>query len=236
MELKSTISDTWKLCTFGGLVGCFFLILFLNQSHHVSLSAVRNIMVELAPSSHPDYASQTAMIENPESKPQPEPKPSNSLTTIPLTTIASNLESKFETKPSNSTMDSNSPTNNNIINSPKPKLELEPSNSTTGFLTTMFKGGKVSELELKHKPEPTLDHPVDKANSTIDPMKTPINKRGQKCNIFDGRWVYSEEIVPSYNTSVCPFLEEKMSCRKNGRPDSDYERWIWEGRGCDIPL
>lgn len=57
----------------------------------------------------------------------------------------------------------------------------------------------------------------------------------KKCNMFDGRWVYKEDEKPNYDSTTCPFLEEKMSCRKNGRIDLDYEKWIWEATECDIP-
>ncbi|CAO2814528.1 unnamed protein product [Amaranthus hypochondriacus] len=57
----------------------------------------------------------------------------------------------------------------------------------------------------------------------------------KKCNMFDGRWVYKEDEKPNYDSNTCPFLEEKMSCRKNGRINLEYEKWIWEATECDIP-
>ncbi|KAL2924612.1 Protein trichome birefringence-like 43 [Bienertia sinuspersici] len=53
----------------------------------------------------------------------------------------------------------------------------------------------------------------------------------KKCNIFDGRWVYKPEDEANYDATDCPFVEEKMSCHKNGRPDSEYMKWKWEANG-----
>ncbi|KAL8158506.1 hypothetical protein V2J09_000043 [Rumex salicifolius] len=57
-----------------------------------------------------------------------------------------------------------------------------------------------------------------------------------KCRMYEGKWVYRPVENPRYHVSQCNFLEEKMSCRRNGRPDSNYEGWGWESDGCHIPL
>lgn len=56
-----------------------------------------------------------------------------------------------------------------------------------------------------------------------------------KCNIFEGRWIYQSTESPYYEASQCPFLSEQVSCQKNGRPDFDYENWSWEAHDCVIP-
>ncbi|XP_021775604.1 protein trichome birefringence-like 40 [Chenopodium quinoa] len=81
---------------------------------------------------------------------------------------------------------------------------------------------------------------VIKPNKSSDVILNDIDKStkkvGKKCNMFDGRWVYNpEESRSSYDSIKCPFVEEKMSCQENGRPESEYEKWIWEARDCDIP-
>lgn len=91
--------------------------------------------------------------------------------------------------------------------------------------------------------------PLDETNATNNPeQKMMINitdeydsekqeaKTVKKCDMFDGRWVYMPDDDPSYDSVKCPFIEEKMSCKKNGRPDFEYEKWRWEAFGCDIPL
>ncbi|XP_021718199.1 protein trichome birefringence-like 40 [Chenopodium quinoa] len=81
---------------------------------------------------------------------------------------------------------------------------------------------------------------VIKPNMSSDVFLNDIDKStkkvGKKCNMFDGRWVYKpKESRSSYDSIKCPFVEEKMSCQENGRPESEYEKWIWEARDCDIP-
>ncbi|KMT08216.1 hypothetical protein BVRB_6g142340 [Beta vulgaris subsp. vulgaris] len=85
----------------------------------------------------------------------------------------------------------------------------------------------------------TLDNtPTDEKKFAIDDhIDIAVNKTTKKCNnLFDGRWVYIPEETPKYDSTTCPFLEEKMSCQKNGRPDFEYEKWRWEARDCDVPL
>ncbi|XP_021839576.1 protein trichome birefringence-like 43 [Spinacia oleracea] len=69
-----------------------------------------------------------------------------------------------------------------------------------------------------------------------NPSFESSNKDRKKCNMYDGRWVYRPEERPSYDSFKCPFVEEKMSCQENGRPESEYEKWRWEARDCDIPV
>ncbi|KAK9676980.1 hypothetical protein RND81_11G113800 [Saponaria officinalis] len=89
-------------------------------------------------------------------------------------------------------------------------------------------------LNASEFPVITLEH------SNVGPQPEKLNftlsKAEKKCNIFEGRWVYRPEETRLYDTSTCPFLEEKMSCQMNGRPDSEYEKWRWEANDCDIPL
>lgn len=61
------------------------------------------------------------------------------------------------------------------------------------------------------------------------------NHSEAKCNIFDGKWVYKPDQNPIYEPSVCPFLSDQVSCRRNGRSDFDYDKWSWEARDCEIP-
>lgn len=68
------------------------------------------------------------------------------------------------------------------------------------------------------------------------PRAAEAENRGvTKCDIFNGKWVYDPKAYPLYHGSQCPFLGEKVRCQRNGRPDSDYEKWGWEGKECEIP-
>ncbi|XP_021753689.1 protein trichome birefringence-like 33 [Chenopodium quinoa] len=77
---------------------------------------------------------------------------------------------------------------------------------------------------------------INPSNFTLNGMEKMKTKSRKKCNMFEGRWVYNPEEIPSYDSVKCPFVEEKMSCKNNGRPDSEYQKWRWEARDCNIPL
>ncbi|XP_010277751.1 PREDICTED: protein trichome birefringence-like 36 [Nelumbo nucifera] len=55
------------------------------------------------------------------------------------------------------------------------------------------------------------------------------------CDMFDGHWVYVPDGEPLYEATQCPFLNDQVSCRRNGRPDFEYEKWRWEAKNCNIP-
>ncbi|XP_051119988.1 protein trichome birefringence-like 36 [Andrographis paniculata] len=52
------------------------------------------------------------------------------------------------------------------------------------------------------------------------------------CDFTKGKWVY-DQTYPLYD-ATCPYLSTAVTCRKNGRPDSDYEKWRWKPDGCTI--
>lgn len=87
------------------------------------------------------------------------------------------------------------------------------------------------------KPASTLINLRANTSILLNDLEKPRNKTiEKKCNMFDGKWVYKSDEYPNYDISTCPFIEDKMSCRKNGRPDFEYEKWRWEPNDCDIPL
>ncbi|XP_062227550.1 protein trichome berefringence-like 7 isoform X1 [Phragmites australis] len=56
----------------------------------------------------------------------------------------------------------------------------------------------------------------------------------ESCDVFDGSWV-PDERYPLYNSSQCPFAERGFNCLANGRKDTEYLKWRWKPRGCDLP-
>uniref|UniRef100_A0A0E0MZ86 Uncharacterized protein n=1 Tax=Oryza rufipogon TaxID=4529 RepID=A0A0E0MZ86_ORYRU len=79
----------------------------------------------------------------------------------------------------------------------------------------------------------------DDAISTAPaPAPSPAAEEGgdeESCDLFQGRWVRDGAAAggyPLYEAAECPFLSDQVTCRRNGRPDAEYEQWRWEPRGC----
>lgn len=53
------------------------------------------------------------------------------------------------------------------------------------------------------------------------------------CDLSDGKWVF-DQTYPLYD-STCPYLSNAVTCQRNGRPDSNYEKWRWKPNGCSLP-
>ncbi|KAK4755238.1 hypothetical protein SAY87_008995 [Trapa incisa] len=55
-----------------------------------------------------------------------------------------------------------------------------------------------------------------------------------KCDFFDGEWV-KEDSYPLYKPGSCSLIDEQFNCVLNGRPDTDYHKFRWKPKGCDLP-
>lgn len=58
--------------------------------------------------------------------------------------------------------------------------------------------------------------------------------RNEKCDVFEGNWV-RDDSYPLYNSSLCPFAERGFNCMANGRKDTEYQKWRWKPKNCDVP-
>ncbi|KAK8946477.1 hypothetical protein KSP39_PZI006978 [Platanthera zijinensis] len=61
-----------------------------------------------------------------------------------------------------------------------------------------------------------------------------FSSTAEDCDVFQGSWV-PHDSYPLYNSSVCPFVERGFNCLANGRRDTDYLRWRWRPRLCEVP-
>lgn len=82
--------------------------------------------------------------------------------------------------------------------------------------------GKVSEPEV-------LKMAVDE-----DTKKRDHRKSLSACDISQGEWVY-DETYPLYRSKDCAFADPGFRCEENGRPDTDFMKYRWQPRDCDLP-
>lgn len=88
--------------------------------------------------------------------------------------------------------------------------------------------GDFSPFELEEEEQLWLDSKDDEVNMV---QSRRASQNG--CDFSAGKWVFDQS-YPLYDSS-CPYLSTAVTCRKNGRPDSDYEKWKWKAQGCSIP-
>ena len=110
-------------------------------------------------------------------------------------------------------------------------LCLNKNHSSTKLLA--LQDPAISITSLNQFPTQTLEFSAAPKLIVYPPESVNISEDG--CNIFDGRWVYNPKARPAYEGHQCPFLSDQVSCRRNGRSDSDYEKWSWRANGCEIP-
>ncbi|KAE9465410.1 hypothetical protein C3L33_02683, partial [Rhododendron williamsianum] len=74
-----------------------------------------------------------------------------------------------------------------------------------------------------------LDNALSWLNDQDDDEVTMVQSRHsslKSCDFSYGKWVY-DQTYPLYDSN-CPYLSSAVTCKKNGRPDSDYEKWKFD--------
>lgn len=71
-------------------------------------------------------------------------------------------------------------------------------------------------------------------NISMAEPSSPSAGMQRQCDLFRGRWMYDESYV-LYLPGSCPYANIDFDCRRNGRMDSNYERWRWQPQDCDLP-
>ncbi|XP_010536307.1 PREDICTED: protein trichome birefringence-like 36 [Tarenaya hassleriana] len=68
-----------------------------------------------------------------------------------------------------------------------------------------------------------------------DPISALQTRRERRegCDYSVGKWTYDPS-YPLYD-SDCPYLSSAVSCQRNGRPDSNYQKWRWRPKACSVP-
>lgn len=234
MELTSSVNDTWKYFAAGSFAGFFLLLLLAYQTHpYTSLLAAPNSVVDLTPLLGRIDADNASPATNPVLQDRAddlgEAKVANS-----STSAKPNLEGPAgafgEAEAANS-----STTAKPILQGPANDLsETDAANNST-VAEPVLQGTSDGSIEAKLVVQDSADRfDTDAMNLNIT-VEESEKKSEKECDIFEGKWVYKPEEDPGYDSVRCPFIEEKMSCRTNGRPDFEYENWRWEARDCDIP-
>lgn len=91
----------------------------------------------------------------------------------------------------------------------------------------------ISITSFNQFPTPSIEFSAASTLIVFGPKA--VNHNEDRCNIFDGQWVYDSRARPFYEGPQCPFLSDQVSCRRNGRSDTNYEKWSWRAKGCEIP-
>ncbi|KAL5735171.1 hypothetical protein ACOSP7_033032 [Xanthoceras sorbifolium] len=96
------------------------------------------------------------------------------------------------------------------------------------FFLCFFNNGKSSHFGLEINDD---DDDDDNRLAIVQSRSTDNSRR--RCDLTAGKWVYDPS-YPLYD-STCPYLSTAVACQKNGRPDSDYQKWKWVPRACSLP-
>ncbi|MCD9644576.1 hypothetical protein HAX54_032861 [Datura stramonium] len=71
--------------------------------------------------------------------------------------------------------------------------------------------------------------------TTSKDQKIKITEQEETCDVFVGEWVRNPD-APYYTNTTCWAIHEHQNCMKYGRPDTEFLKWKWKPKGCDLPI
>ncbi|KAE8709962.1 Trichome birefringence-like 6 [Hibiscus syriacus] len=222
---NSTITETWWLVTFASFI--VVLILFLNHSSGTNnISVLQNLTVPITASNGFPMQSPTlpSVVEN-----EQQVIPSSVQPCIPLT--------ETETPSSQIPLSDLRDKEPDFFDSVKQaNASSRPSFSGSQDAKALVLSDKMEESTGDSSPVHVLEGQSQEQQSKDNGNEEPETmEEGRKCNIFEGKWVYDPIESPLYDSAMCPFFSDTVSCRRNGRSDKEYEKWRWEANECKIP-
>ncbi|XP_020265475.1 protein trichome birefringence-like 19 isoform X2 [Asparagus officinalis] len=119
------------------------------------------------------------------------------------------------------------------------RTNLEKTSKPILFLTLTLVLFTISSLyyysllgqSIQYEPSPP---PPSSSHNIIIEQINSVNK-AKECDIFRGEWIPSPN-APYYTNDTCWAIHEHQNCMKFGRPDTEFMRWRWKPKDCDLPI
>ncbi|KAE8706775.1 Trichome birefringence-like 6 [Hibiscus syriacus] len=224
---NSTIIETWWLVTFASFI--VVLILFLNHSSGTNnISVLQNLTMPITASN--GFPMQSPMLPGVVGN-EKQVKASGIQPCIPLT----ETETPSSLIPLSGLQDKETGFSDGVKQA-TPTATSRPSFSGLQDATPLVLSDKIEESTGDSSSVHVLEGQSQEQQSKDNGNEEPETmEEGRKCNIFEGKWVYDPIESPLYDSAMCPFFSDTVSCRRNGRHDKEYEKWRWEANECKIP-
>lgn len=121
-------------------------------------------------------------------------------------------------------------------------IDVSTFSNTRKVLSSLVSSSSSSSSEGGDNDIAELEPAKDLRNETVgsgtlmadSPETVASNRSVSGCDISQGKWVY-DETYPLYESTNCPYMDGGFRCGENGRPDSNFTKFRWQPRDCDLP-